>query len=170
MGFCKQASACAQELVRRYHTRDPFALAEAVGVVVFRTDSFDRLKGLYRIIKRNRFIILNSKNDPHTDRIVCAHELAHDQLHRALARESLLQETMLYDLSTAQEYEANLFAAELLLADEDLLEYAHRGFSAHQIANAMETDVNLVALKAECLNARGHCLHSFPHASDFLKK
>ena len=170
MSYSKQASARALALLRRYRTRDPFLLAEAMGITVLHGEKFGRLKGLYRVIKRNRFIILNADNDPHTDRIVCAHEIGHDQLHRALAQGRLMQETMLYDVSVTQEYEANLFAAELLLEDEELLEYAHQGYSAEQIASAMETDVNLVALKAICLNHRGYDLHRFPHSSDFLRQ
>jgi len=159
----------ADKLIRRFGTRDPFVIAEGLGIILQYSDQLGRLKGLYRVILRNRFMILNQNNEPITARIVCAHELGHDQLHRDFASRQCLSEIMLYDMSLQPEYEANLFAAELLLEDETFLEYAKQGFDASQIAHAMETDVNLVALKADCLRQRGYDLHVIPHRSDFLK-
>ena len=48
-------------------------------------------------------------------RIVCAHEIGHDRLHRALAKKHGLQEFVLYDMATKPEYEANIVATEILL-------------------------------------------------------
>ena len=49
-------------------------------------ENFSSLKGMYRVIKRNRFIFLNNSLDENMLRIVCAHELGHDQLHRNMAK------------------------------------------------------------------------------------
>ena len=124
---------------------------------------------MYRVIKRNRFIILNAKNSEQIDRIVCAHELGHDQLHRDFACRQAFQEFMLYDMSTRREYEANIFAAELLLEDETVLEMIAAGLDTVQIAAATETDINLVALKVDCLIRAGHPLRVQQHNSKFLK-
>ena len=81
-------------------------------------------------------------------RIVCAHELGHDQLHRNLAKDGALREFMLYDMSTRPEYEANIVAAEILLDTDAVLDYVYNlGYTSEQIAKAMSTDINLVALK-----------------------
>ena len=64
--------------------------------------------------------------------------------------------------------EANLFAAQLLLPDEEFLEYARRGWDVHAIAAALETDVNLAALKGDILAARGCPLRPQPHKARFL--
>ena len=82
----------AMQLQRRFETRDPFRIAQQLGIDVIYTDRLKRLKGMYRVIKRNRFIILNSKNSGHMNRIVCAHELGHDQLHRRFDKEQAIKE------------------------------------------------------------------------------
>ena len=79
------------------------------------------------------------------NRIVCAHELGHDQLHREFAASNTLQEFMLYDMNSIQEYEANVFAANLLLEDEAVLELVYDGYDIVRIAAELQSDVNLVA-------------------------
>lgn len=86
-------SQVENDLVKRYGTRDPFRIAKELGIIVLDDcDNFGPLKGMYRIIKRNRFIFLNKDLSPEMKRIVCAHELGHDQLHRHLAASAGLQE------------------------------------------------------------------------------
>ncbi len=156
-------------LMRRCGTRDPFSIASELGINVMYTDALHRLKGMYRVIKRNRFIILNNKNSAELNRIVCAHELGHDQLHREYAKTCAFQEFMLYDTTARREYEANVFAASLLLDDDTVIELIEDGLDAAAIAAATDTDVNLVALKVDALIRRGHRLRVQDHNSKFLK-
>ena len=103
-------------------------------------------------------------------RIVCAHELGHDRLHRKLAQANSLHEFMLYDMTTRPEYEANIVAAEILIDNEELLDYIYTyRYSAEQIARAMDTDINLVALKIAHLTELGYDLRPVNHRSDFLR-
>ena len=77
---------------------------------------------------------------------------------------------MLYDMSTRPEYEANIVAAEILLDNDELLDYIYTyNYSAEQIARAMGTDINLVALKIAHLTEIGYDLRPIAHRSDFLK-
>ena len=151
-----EISEKARTLIRRYGTRDPFRIAHALGIELLWTDKLNRLKGMYRVIKRSRFIILNSHNSEHLSRIVCAHELGHDRLHRKFAGEQALQEFELYDMSTKREYEANVFAAALLFDDREILEMIEKGYDTLQIAAATGTDINLAALKVNCLIHEGY--------------
>lgn len=92
------------------------------------------------------------------------------RMHRGLAKDSALREFMLYDTSTRQEYEANIVAAEILLDTDEVLDCIYRrGYTSEQIARAMETDVNLVALKISHLAEAGYDLRRIEHRSDFLK-
>lgn len=157
-------------LVRRCGTRDPFEIAEAIGVDVLFCKDFGPLKGMYRVIKRNRFIFINDELPEWMQRIVCAHELGHDQLHRYLARDNPIQEFMLYDMRSKPEYEANIVAAEILLDTDEILEYIYDyGYTSEQIAGAMKTDINLVALKIAHLAENGYGLRRVEHKSNFLK-
>ena len=163
-------SKVGSSLVKRCETRDPFRIADELGVEVLFCEDFGRLKGMYRVIKRNRFILLNKDMSDRMMRIVCAHELGHDQLHRNLAKGSAIQEFMLYDMTTKPEYEANIVAAEILLDTDEILEYIYDyGYTSEQIARAMETDINLVALKIAHLAETGYNLRRIEHKSDFLK-
>lgn len=163
-------SKVGSNLVKRYGTRDPFRIAKELGIEVLFCEDFGPLKGMYRVIKRNRFIFINKDLSPQMQRIVCAHELGHDQLHRNLAKGNSLQEFMLYDMATKPEYEANIVAAEILLDTDELLEYVyHYGYTSEQTAKAMHTDINLVALKIAHLAETGYDLRRIDHQSDFLK-
>lgn len=166
----KQLSEVGERLVRRCGTRDPFEIARQLGVEVLFCPDFGSMKGMYRVVKRNRFIFLNRDLTPQMQRIVCAHELGHDQLHRNLAKTGAIQEFMLYDMTTKPEYEANIVAAEILLDTDAVLDYVYNfGYTSEQIAKAMETDINLVALKVAHLSETGHMLRNMEYRSDFLK-
>lgn len=156
-------------LINKYTTRDPFRLADALGVKIKYTDFLYQLKGMYTVINHQRYIILNNKNKSGINRIVCAHELGHDQIHREYAKNTVMQEFMLYEMSNRLEYEANIFAASLLLDDETVLDLIEQGFDAAQIAAATKSDVNLVALKVDSLIQDGYHLRRQDHNSTFLK-
>ena len=166
----KQLTEIGERLVKRCGTRDPFEIARQLGAEVLCCPDFGSMKGMYRVVKRNRFIFLNRDLTPQMQRIVCAHELGHDQLHRRLAANSALQEFMLYDMTAKPEYEANIVAAEILLDTDEVLDYVYNyGYTSEQIARAMDTDINLVALKVAHLAETNRGLHPAEHRSDFLK-
>ncbi len=158
------------KIVKRCETRDPFEIAREIGVKVMFVDNFDKLKGVYRVIKRNRWIFINSNLSRRMQQIVCAHELGHDQLHRDLAKGDGLVEFVLYDMASRPEYEANIFASQVLLPDDDILNLIYNyHYDVEQIASAMHTDINLAALKISTLAEQGYNLRQIDHRSDFLK-
>ena len=159
----------ADRIVRRCDTRDPHSVAEALGITILYRD-FRQQRGVYKVILRNRFIFLKSDLSPVQENIVLWHEIGHDILHRQQAAAAGgFQEFNLFDMQGNRlEYEANLFAAQASLPDGQILEYIDRGLSLAQIAQAMYSDVNLVALKADILIAQGYPLRRQEHQSDFL--
>lgn len=157
-------------LTRRFHTRDPFEIADALGITVMFRDDFGSLKGMYTNILRNRFIMINNKLRDRTKVIVCAHEIGHDQLHRGDAKKNPIKEFMLYDMTSRQEYEANIVAASILLDDDEIADYIYSyNYSAEQIARVMGTDINLVALKIAHMNEIGYDLRPQEYRNRFLK-
>lgn len=158
-----------QKLVKKFATRDPFTIAEGLGIHIYEED-FGRLKGMYRVILKRRCIFLNRNLPEETRRIVCAHEIGHDRLHRDLAMGGGLQEFMLYDMTARPEYEANMVAAAILLPSDEVLDYIYTyGYDAEQIARALHTDINLVALKIAGLREQGYDLKKTEYDSRFLK-
>ena len=100
----EQLSRVGEKLVKRCGSRDPFEIARQLGINVMLCENFGSLKGMYRVIKRNRFIFLNNSLDENMLRIVCAHELGHDQLHRNMAKTTPIHEFMLYDMKSCLLY------------------------------------------------------------------
>ena len=161
-----------ERLVRRFQTRDPFEIAQGLGIVVYDDcEGFGDLKGMYSVVKKQRSIFLNKNLDERTARIVCAHEIGHDQLHRDIVKQNrFLQEFQLYNMASRREYEANIVGASILLSDEEILDYIyHYRFDSEQIARATHTDINLVALKVAHLIEKGYKLRALEHNSKFLK-
>ena len=53
-------------------------------------------------------------------RIVAAHELGHIVLHRKQLKMAPMSDNRLYNMTDETEYQANLFAADLLISDKDV--------------------------------------------------
>ncbi|MCF0136710.1 MAG: ImmA/IrrE family metallo-endopeptidase [Lachnospiraceae bacterium] len=137
--------------------------------VMFRP--FIKQRGAYKIILKNRFVFLKDDLSEEMQRIVLLHEIGHDVLHRSHALEAGgFQEFKLFETNgDRMEYEANVFAAQLSLPDEEILSYIEEGLDIQQIAGIMHTDVNLVALKNDTLIAQGYRFRRQDHTNTFLK-
>lgn len=77
--------------------------------------------------------------------LVMAHELGHALLHRKENSYFIKNKTFL--LNSKNELEANLFAAELLIPDDIILEYHHYNYTTEQLARLLGYDQALVELK-----------------------
>lgn len=160
----------ARKMIKKYKTSDPFQLADALKINVLFSEELGKLKGMFLHIEGNSYIFINSKLDEYKQRIVCAHELGHWQLHRT-SSSMTIREYEIYDMRDSKEYEANIFAASLLLDDDEILEYIYGyRYDAQKIAAIMNSDINLVALKISDLNTRGYDFNKVDFRSDFLKQ
>jgi len=156
----------ADDIVKEHGTRSADALAAALDITIIE-ESFRRQKGAYLLIEDLPYIILNNNLSDELRNIVILHEIGHHLLHRDLA--NAFHETTLFDMSCHNmEYEANLFAAQVMLPDNETTEYIKQGYSIKQIAAVMNTDPNLVALKATDLNRRGLALKIPDFKKNFL--
>ena len=157
-----------QSKIKKSRTRNPFTIAEDNGIMLIFDSNLNKMKGMYTIIKRNRIIIINDNMPERMQQMVCAHELGHDALHRQFAKD--LREFMLYDMKSRPEYEANMYAADLLLDDEEIMELAKCGYDMQQVAGMLNTDINLIGLKMASMNYRGFDLRiGIEPKSDFLR-
>ncbi|MGC7872588.1 ImmA/IrrE family metallo-endopeptidase [Desulfosporosinus sp. SYSU MS00001] len=105
-------------LIRKYKTNTPFTIAEHLGVHIRYADLGEHTRGIYYSKLRRRFIVINSSLNNHWQRFICAHELAHDRLHRGLNRFFIDE----YSFLNADKFEsqANKFAVQLLLFNGDI--------------------------------------------------
>ncbi|MBR1742279.1 MAG: hypothetical protein IJ733_10540 [Lachnospiraceae bacterium] len=53
----------------------------------------------------------------------------------------------LFDITSTMEYEANLFAANLLIEPDVMMQYLKEGYSIVQTAAALDVNVNMLAIK-----------------------
>ena len=160
----------ANQLVIQCGTRDPHKIAEELDIEIMYC-SFKAQRGAYKVIMRNRFMFVKDDLHPVMENIVLLHELGHDSLHRDEATKAGgFKEFNIFDIRDSRmEYEANIFATQIALPDDDFLELAEQGYDVQQIASAMHSDVNLVALKADTLISQGYRLRPQEHRNDFLK-
>lgn len=160
----------ANRIIKRCGTRDPHKIAEDLGIEILHCP-FRVQRGAYKVIMRNRFMFVKDDLEPVMENIVLLHELGHDSLHRDEAtRAGGFKEFNIFDIRDSRmEYEANIFAAQIALPDDDFLELAERGYDVQQVAHTLRSDVNLVALKADTLISQGYRLRPQVHRNDFLR-
>lgn len=130
----------AQRLIHRYHTRNPFELAERLNILVY-FKPLGNIYGFYYSLKRTRCIYINSDSSRPMQIFTCAHEVGHDILHQGINTPFLAKHTL---VSVDKiEREANRFAVELLLPDEALL----HGVTIYQAAAAYNVPEEAAHLK-----------------------
>lgn len=166
--YSKKIGNAANTLIKKFSSRNPFDIAEGLGIHIMFIP-LSCLKGVYKVINGCSFIILNQNNGDNLNKIVCAHELGHHVLHRKLAKNEIISESVIYDMSRQRELEANLFACQLLIDDEIVVEYIKEGFDIEKIAKLTETDPNLVALKCSFLVNQGYNFIPQEYNTVFLK-
>ena len=145
---------CANSLADRFCTRDPFELADALGIIL-RRKNLGSLQGLYFLAEDQPYILINEGLCAEKQRMICAHELGHDQLHRALC-DAVFSEHTLFDRSGKPEIEANLFAADLLLCDEDVLSALTDNPDLSSLASILDVYPEFLLFKLRSMNSRGY--------------
>lgn len=160
----------ANKMVSDAGTRDPHKIANELGIQIMPVD-FKTQKGAYKVMMRNRFIFLKSDLHPVMENIVLFHEIGHDTLHRTEAIQAGgFQEFNIFNMRESRmEYEANIFASQVSLSDDDVLELIYNGYDTQQIARELHSDINLVALKTDALIMQGYDFRPQEHNNKFLK-
>ncbi|MFJ7700042.1 ImmA/IrrE family metallo-endopeptidase [Lysinibacillus fusiformis] len=131
-------------LKQKFKTDCPYELAGYLNIHVLFHDLHEEIRGYYKYDRRNQYIVINSNLDENFKFLVCAHELGHACLHPRLNTPFMRQNTL---LSVDKiEREANRFAAEFLIPDENLFE-SYDQMTIYDIASIHQVPVELVKLK-----------------------
>lgn len=112
---------CVTYYSQKFKTRNPFEIADSLGVLYQIGDI--GCDGCYLFLKNHRYIFLNQNLSEPEMKLVMAHELGHAILHRKQNCYFIRHKTLL--LNSKTEIEANKFAIELLISDEFLQEHSH---------------------------------------------
>ena len=164
-------SRVANSLSYKYQTRDPYQLCDSLGVRIRLKDLGTDIKAFYFYQSRIRNIVLNYRVTEDLRRVLVAHELGHDRLHKKIAILKDLREIAFCDLAQPMEYEANLFAAELLIDDKELLALLNQyDQSFFNIAAELYVPAALLDFKLRVLKHKGYNIKA-PYIAngDFLK-
>ncbi len=145
----------AEELIRRCGTRDPLEILRAMHVQVRFYYDLCSTKGFSRYFLRLYFVGINGSLPEAEQKIVAAHELGHIVLHSEELRTAPLFDTAVYDKRSSTEYEANLFAADLLLGDEEVMEAAGSETDLGRLCLSLGTAPGLMNFKLRSMRKRG---------------
>lgn len=96
-------------------------------------------------LKNHRYIFINENLSEPETQMVMAHELGHAILHRKENCYFIRNQTLL--LNSKNEKEANLFAAELLIPNEIILE--NYNFTVNQLSRLLGYDEKLIEIRLE---------------------
>lgn len=118
-----------RRLINRYRTRDPFELATFLDREVIPIP-LKGVRGFYQYFQRNHLIYIDEELSGTIRNFVCCHELAHSILHADLNAVFLDSRTCF--VTKKFEISADRFAADLLIPDDIVAEYAN--YSLHDLS------------------------------------
>ena len=158
---------------RKYDESDPFRLCRAMGIkLIFQPmgKDPDAVKGFFLESKRIRTITVNSDLPRAIQKIIVAHELGHAILHRSSGI-AAFHEIGLFDSSSKMEKDANLFAAEYLLDDGDVLDILNGDVTFFSAAASLCVPMELLDFKFRVMKWKGYKLMEPPISarSNFLR-
>lgn len=152
----------AQKLYKKYGTRSPFEIIDAVpDMKLWMSEAYpaDGLRGFATIQNRIRYAVVNSFLQPEEQRIVAAHELGHLIRHEVRLRIQPMQDFDVYAATGKLEREANFFAADLLIDDEETLDEIHScGADFFSVARKLYVPAPFFAFKLYSLVERGNTM------------
>ena len=150
-----RAIRAAWDAVNRARSRDPARICADMDIDVLIRQDFVRQKGAFCVVLGQPFIFLSGRLSAGETKTVLAHELGHALLHRDLAEKDMLCEFDLFNMATGVEYEANVFAAELLIDPQEMEDCLKEGRDIYSAAGALGVNVNLLIIRLAELNRRG---------------
>lgn len=105
-----------KNLEKKYGTKNPYSLCSKLKIKILYLD-LGEIKGIYKKVLTNKFIVINENLDEFCQKVVLAHELGHAILHNSKEVQTLKDYDLFPRFSNRIELEANTFAAELLIDD-----------------------------------------------------
>lgn len=169
-----EISRRVQKTVKKYCSDDPQCLCRMMDIdVVYRNMGSGETDIKAMMVRSCRMIciIINSNLSEDVQRFILAHELGHAVLH---AGTSHFTDRIAFNERSLMETEANVFAAELLVPDTDILidELKVNGYTVFQLAARYRVPYELMAYKLEVMRKKGYDVPPVPYEPDskFLKK
>lgn len=138
-------------LVSKYDTCEPFLLCDYCGIITQSIPLPEGTYGLYLKAYGLQFVFISRILNGALSRVVCAHELGHAILHPDTNSLYLTEKTLFS--KGRLEAEADIFAAELLISDEDITDRFYECETAEGLAHRLSVPEKYVELKKKSLES-----------------
>ena len=151
----------ALRLQKKYQTRDPFELLDALNAVVSYTDAFpkDGLKGYCTIFNRIKYVQINAHLSSPERAVVAVHEAGHLIIHTDDLKVGAFQDNDIYNATGRKEREANFFGADFMIDDEQVLDLMHScGANFFTVAKQLYVPAPFFAFKLYSMVSRGYAM------------
>lgn len=132
----------ADELARKFQTRDPFEIIRGLNVILVFAPLVDT-RAFYQYFQRNNIIYINERLSLFEQMFECAHEMGHMFLHKKANAIFMDSRTLLN--TNRYEREADTFAVDLLIGDDAILEY--QTYSIEQLSRLLGYEQRLIELR-----------------------
>lgn len=139
-----------EEIITELNTNNPFEAVLKYDIIVL-YENLGSIKGYFNVVtgdngEKIKFIHLNEKLEGREKEIIMAHELGHALLHENEGNSILLDHTL---ISFGKlENEANKFAIELLINNEELKNCLECGYNKDQIASYFGVPIDMLEYKS----------------------
>ncbi|AGL00256.1 putative Zn peptidase [Desulfoscipio gibsoniae DSM 7213] len=148
-----------RKIKRKYSETNPVKLCQNMKISLLHQPMglFEgACKGFYLQQSRKQAIVINSDLDEQFQRIILMHELGHAVLHRKLPGVKSFHDFTLFDQTSLYEYEANIFAADFILDDQEVLRMLNDDISFFAAANTLCVPAELLDFKFRILKRKGY--------------
>lgn len=142
-----------QSIIKKYKTRSPYELTSSMGIILHR-EELGSILGYYYKAYRIKHIVLNSDLEYMSpeEKYVLSHELGHSVIHPNANTPFLRANT--YLSVDRMEIEANKFAMQLLISDDDIREYAiEQQYTFDMLARMWGYEKDLIGIRLKAFDA-----------------
>jgi len=149
------------ELKKKYEETDPVRLCEAMDIVLNEVQtpiSPNHFKGMFLMLSRVKVITLNAALRGVTKKIVLCHEIGHCVLHEELVPIRSFSDFDLFGMVDETEFEANAFAAEFMLEDDDVMSVINDDVTFFGAAKILGVPPELLDFKFRVMKKKGYAL------------
>ena len=169
-----QICMAVKNIQKEYEENNPFHLCRDMNILLRQVNlgtEPDAIKGFFLKNKNIQSITVNSDLPESIQQIIIAHELGHCILHSHPGVQAF-HDIALFDECSILEKEANLFAAELLLNDQDVYEVLNQDTTFFTTARTFCVPAELLDFKFRIMKWKGYKLTEPPISAqnNFLSK
>lgn len=132
----------ANDIARKYDTRNPFEIIKALNVILV-FYPLNGVNGFYQYFQRNNIIYIDERQSEKEQIVVCAHELGHMVIHKR--SNAIFMDSRTHFNTDKFELEANRFAMNLLISDSEIAEYSD--FTTGQLSRLFGYSKQLIELR-----------------------